>query len=96
MFMYLDGGRGEGGVDSVVKFSDCRWMLGRNKRGIFLWFISDSLNCFLNEQFSFLSCIGFVILNRKQNELSLRGNSFLRTVLNCFDYERRYAIKSGT
>ena len=60
MIMYRGGGRGLGGVDSVVKFSDCRWMLGRNKRVIFLWFISDSLNCFLNEEFSFLSYIGFV------------------------------------
>ena len=90
MIMYLDGGggRGEGGVDSVVKFSDCRWMLGRNKRGIFLWFISDSLNCFLNEGFSFLSCIGFVndttnplfhhtLLIANKMALALQGNSFL-------------------
>ena len=87
-------GRGVGGVDSVVKFSDCRWVLGRNKGGIFLWFISDSLKCFLNQEFCFLSCIGFV--NDTTNPLSsyilmalaLQGKSFFRTVLNCFDYEK--------
>ena len=71
-------------------------------------------SCFLNEEFSFLSCIGLVndttnllfhhalliaryhIYFSKQKGFNPSWELFFRTILNCFDYERRYAIKTGT
>ena len=71
-------------------------------------------SCFLNEEFSFLSCIGLVndttnllfhhalliaryhIFFSKEKGLNPSWELFFRTILNCLDYERRYAIKTGT
>ena len=71
-------------------------------------------SCFLNEEFSFLSCIGLVndttnllfhhalliaryhIYFSKQKGLNPSWELFFRTILNCLDYERRYAIETGT
>ena len=70
-------------------------------------------SCFLNEKFSFLSCIGLVndttnllfhhalliaryhIYFSKQKGLNPSWELFFQTILNCLDYERRYAIKTG-
>ena len=70
-------------------------------------------SCFLNEEFSVLSCIGLVndttnllfhhallilryhIYFSKQKGLNPSWELFFQTILNCLDYERRYAIKTG-
>ena len=70
-------------------------------------------SCFLNEEFSFLSCIGLVndttnllyyhalliaryhIYFSRQKGLNPSWELFFETILNCLDYERRYAIKTG-
>ena len=70
-------------------------------------------SCFLNEEFSFLTCIGLVndttnllfhhalliaryhIYFSKQKGLNPSWELFFQTILNCLDYERRYAIKTG-
>ena len=71
-------------------------------------------SCFLNEEFSFLTCIGLVndttnllfhhalliaryhIYFSNQKGFNPSWELFFRTFLNCLDYERRYAIKTGT
>ena len=87
--------------------------LSLNPFGMKLVTGSKKGSCFLNEEFSFLSCIGLVndttnllfhhallivryhIYFSKQKGLNPSWELFFQTILNCLDYERRYAIKTG-